>query len=314
MNPSAISATQSEERFLTIMSKDQTEIYAEARGDASKPAVVFIHGFSMSLIVWESIFEDPKWLAQFYLVRYDIRGHGRSGKPTDEASWASERLAEDFFAVVEQFNLNKPFVVGWSLGGTYITDILSVKPASYLSGIVYINAVPAMGAVVAACGTGKYSKFTEDHEMYSFSLKLPYLYVAQVLATLPPLMQFTDVNDYQENALKFVSMIAAKMPYHLYLACLGSFIAQPRASTIAMLSRSNDITGLLKAGREENLPLLVIISEKDQAINWEGTLNAIEGWKDLKVVRYAEGDHMPWLAYPDSLRDEISGWVKDRLD
>ncbi|KAL0066388.1 hypothetical protein AAF712_006647 [Marasmius tenuissimus] len=289
MNGSAVSH-QSKGRFVTLKSKDQTEIFAEARGDASKPAVVFIHGFSMSLIVWDTIFDDAKWVEQFYLVRYDVRGHGHSGKPTDDASWASERLAEDFFAVAEHYKLAKPFVVGWSLGGTYITDILAAKPPTYLSGIVYINAVPAMGAIMASCGT------------------------AQVLATLPSLMQFENVNAFQENAIRFVSLIAARMPYRLHLACLGGFLAQPRAVTIALLSRTHDTNGLLKAGKEANLPLLVIIGEKDEAINWEGTMSAVEGWKDLKVVRYADGDHMPWLAHPNQLRDEISDWIKTKVN
>lgn len=46
-------------------------------------------------------------------MRYDTRGHGRSGKPDDEASWESERLADDFDAVITGFNIVKPFVVGW---------------------------------------------------------------------------------------------------------------------------------------------------------------------------------------------------------
>ena len=134
------------------------------------------------------------------------------------------------------------------------------------------------------------------------------------MATLPSLMQFENVNAFQEDAIRFVSMIAAKMPYHLHFACLGSFLAQPRAVTIALLSRTNDSTGLLEAGKEGKLPLLVVIGEKDEAINWEGTLSAIEGWKDLKVVRYVDGDHMPWLAYPDQLRNDISAWMKTKLN
>jgi pimeloyl-ACP methyl ester carboxylesterase len=49
----------------------------------------------------------------FTEVRYDVRGHGRSSKPTDEASWESKRLAEDFDVVIEAFKLDKPFVLGW---------------------------------------------------------------------------------------------------------------------------------------------------------------------------------------------------------
>lgn len=46
-------------------------------------------------------------------IKYDVRGHGRSDKPTDKASWKSKRLAEDFDAVVQAFKVVKPFVIGW---------------------------------------------------------------------------------------------------------------------------------------------------------------------------------------------------------
>ncbi len=115
---------------LVLISADGTKIYADATGDFTKPAIVFIHGVSLSSVVWNDIFHDPKWTDLFYLVgtsvcflatvlticwqvRYDTRGHGRSGMPTSPSAWESKRLAEDFDAVVEGFNLRRPFVLGW---------------------------------------------------------------------------------------------------------------------------------------------------------------------------------------------------------
>jgi pimeloyl-ACP methyl ester carboxylesterase len=114
---------------MILQSVDGTAIYAEAVGDPSKPALVFIHGFSMSCIAFDAIFADQQWNSAAYLVRhpipflpitadlikvrFDLRGHGRSGRPVDEESWESKRLAEDFAAVVDGFKLNKPFVLGW---------------------------------------------------------------------------------------------------------------------------------------------------------------------------------------------------------
>lgn len=46
-------------------------------------------------------------------VRYDVRGHGRSGKPEEDEAWEWKRFAEDFDAVVEAYKLHKPFVAGW---------------------------------------------------------------------------------------------------------------------------------------------------------------------------------------------------------
>ena len=53
-----------------VTSADGTRIYSEAVGDPSKPAIIFIHGFQLSSIAFDSIFDDPKWTDKLYLVRW----------------------------------------------------------------------------------------------------------------------------------------------------------------------------------------------------------------------------------------------------
>ena len=114
-----------------VTSADGTRIYTEAVGDPTKPAVIFIHGFQLSSVAFDPIFDDPKWTDKLYLVcqlglctcyaltlgsrqiRYDTRGHGRSDKPTDDVYWTSNRLAEDFDAVMQKHKAVRPFVAGW---------------------------------------------------------------------------------------------------------------------------------------------------------------------------------------------------------
>jgi hypothetical protein len=135
---SAVSASLRDDTRMLI-SADGTEIYANAIGDPSNQAIVFIHGFVWSLMAFDDIFTNPHWTNQFHLVRflvssmcsrlnevpimyhtlrvtkvrYDVRGHGRSGKPDADEAWESKRFAEDFDTVVNAFKLRKPFVAGW---------------------------------------------------------------------------------------------------------------------------------------------------------------------------------------------------------
>ncbi|KAJ7641579.1 Alpha/Beta hydrolase protein [Roridomyces roridus] len=268
-----------------LKSADGTEIYAQATGDASKPAIVFIHGFSMNSFVFDSIFADPEWIAHVYLVRYDVRGHGRCAQPTDEPSWESRRLADDFEAVVEAFGLQRPWVLGWSLGGTFITDILSFKPATYISGIIYAGALPYMGPTLAKVGT------------------------PACLALLPPLMQTTDVDAYREAAVAFVDLADGSLPYSFYLACLGASVIQKRAATVRLLSRTQDATGLIAAGRDAGLPMLIIHGLKDRIIVRGETLRAVEGWKNLTTVEIEDAEHFMWISQPDKFREAVLGWI-----
>jgi pimeloyl-ACP methyl ester carboxylesterase len=53
-------------------------------------------------------------------IRYDLRGHGRSGKPEVPEAHTGKRYAEDFAAVCMAFGLVKPVFAGWSWGGESI--------------------------------------------------------------------------------------------------------------------------------------------------------------------------------------------------
>ena len=99
------------ERSLT--SSDGTAIYADATGVPTNTAIVFIHGLSCTALGWEKQFADAALCASFHLVRYEMRGHGRSGKPLEEEGYTSTKIAEDFRTVCEAFGLVKPFIAGW---------------------------------------------------------------------------------------------------------------------------------------------------------------------------------------------------------
>lgn len=58
--------TRSDTRML--VSTDGAQIYANAVGDGTKQAIVFIHGFVWSFMAFDDIFNDPKWTSQLYLV------------------------------------------------------------------------------------------------------------------------------------------------------------------------------------------------------------------------------------------------------
>lgn len=66
-------------------------------------------------------------------VRYDTRGHGRSGKPTTDEAWESRRISEDFEAVCKEFDIKEAFVLGWSVGCELILFNISVKRARKLT-------------------------------------------------------------------------------------------------------------------------------------------------------------------------------------
>jgi pimeloyl-ACP methyl ester carboxylesterase len=89
------------------------KLYYEIAG-AGEP-LVFVHGFTLDTRMW-----DDQWevFAETYLVvRYDVRGFGRSDVPS--SSYANY---VDLDAVVQHLELERPHVVGLSMGGGIAID------------------------------------------------------------------------------------------------------------------------------------------------------------------------------------------------
>ena len=107
------SQAEPRERVRMLTSPDGTKIWAESAGDTSKPAIVFVHGLSCTALGWDEQFADAGLRHSFHLVRYEMRGHGRSGKPLEEAGYESIKIAQDFRTVCEAFGVVKPFMAGW---------------------------------------------------------------------------------------------------------------------------------------------------------------------------------------------------------
>ena len=79
-------------------------------GNASGPAIVFIHGWSQSYMCWLNQL-DSNLAKDFRLIALDLRGHGLSDAPlAQEAYTSSESWAGDINAILNHFQLEKPTI------------------------------------------------------------------------------------------------------------------------------------------------------------------------------------------------------------
>ena len=94
-------------------------IYYEAMGKG--PAVVLIHGGLVDSRLWDAQMKPLS--KRFRVVRYDIRGYGRSPAPTGEYY-----PLEDLRALLDFLKIDKATFVGLSLGGIIAADFALEHP------------------------------------------------------------------------------------------------------------------------------------------------------------------------------------------
>jgi 3-oxoadipate enol-lactonase len=88
-------------------------IHFEVEGDASKPVLMFCNSLGTTLHMWDG--QMPEALKHFRVVRYDRRGHGKSGVPA--GPYNMEMLGRDALAVMDAAKVDKINWCGLSMGG-----------------------------------------------------------------------------------------------------------------------------------------------------------------------------------------------------
>jgi NAD(P)-dependent dehydrogenase (short-subunit alcohol dehydrogenase family)/pimeloyl-ACP methyl ester carboxylesterase len=90
-----------------VTGADGVRLCVAESGDEGRPVVVLLHGYPDSKEVWTAV--GGLLADRFRVVRYDVRGHGRSGVPKPlRGSFTLEKLTRDFLAVADAVSPDRP--------------------------------------------------------------------------------------------------------------------------------------------------------------------------------------------------------------
>jgi len=109
-----------------------TKLFYEMKGKGE--AIVFIHSGGFDRRVWDDQFNT--FSEHYKVVRYDVRGYGKSIPPTKPYS-----DEEDLYQLLKFLNIPKAHVVGMSMGGRIAIDFTITHPEMVASLIPVSSAV-----------------------------------------------------------------------------------------------------------------------------------------------------------------------------
>jgi pimeloyl-ACP methyl ester carboxylesterase len=95
--------------------------------------VVLVHGYTQTL--------DSNWIdtgvfanlaKDHHVIAFDLRGHGKSGKPHDPAAYGRE-IVQDAIRLLDHLKIPQAHLVGYSLGASIVAKLLTTDPNRFLT-------------------------------------------------------------------------------------------------------------------------------------------------------------------------------------
>src|SRR5215204_4809744 len=99
-------------RFIDL---DGVRVHYQEAGNVAHPALVLIHGFASSTLVWSKVFLDLA-AAGFRVIAVDMLGYGYSGKPRN-CEYTIDGQAAMLTQLLDRLDIKRAVIVGSSYGG-----------------------------------------------------------------------------------------------------------------------------------------------------------------------------------------------------
>lgn len=260
------------------------ELHAREWGNPAGRPILFIHGWSQSLVCWANQYHSSL-AKEFRLVAFDNRGHGLSGKPLEAEHYHDAALwADDVAAVIDQLRMERPVLVGWSYGGFIVCDYLRQHGQDAVSGIDLVCAAVTLheSAFGTLIGPGFLEPFS-DATSLDLAANIDGMRRFVRHCTAEPLSQ-----DELEVVLAWNMAVPPQVRGHL-----GS----------RKINSDDVLTSL-------NLPVLVTHGREDSVVLPETAEHVLKVCPSAEPSWYDGIGHSPHIEAPARFNEELSALVR----
>ena len=249
-------------------------LHHQVEGDG--PWLAMSHGMACNLSAWDDQCEALR--KSFRILRYDTRGHGRSGAPAGE--YTMDDLAEDFRALLDALNIGKVAFLGLSMGGM-IGLAFALKYPDRLAGLIAANCTSGYGPPYAAAWTQRIASVTADG--------------MEAMVT-PTLGRFFTEGFLRANSLgvrKTAEMIR-RTPLQGFIGCCHALAAADMSARLP----------------EIRVPTLLMAAEKDIAVTVETVRGMHEAIRGSKLAIISNAAHLSNVEQPNAFTNEALSFLK----
>jgi pimeloyl-ACP methyl ester carboxylesterase len=258
-----------------IKSASGISLAAVQAGNTQGPQILFIHGFSQSYLSWEKQLSDPDLLRRFQLVAFDLRGHGRSDKPSEVFGYTSEAWADDIAAVIAATGGRRPVLVAWSMGGAVVASYVKYHGVSSIAGINLV-ASPAIFSGVVDFGPDDRRKTIQR----------------QFIAG----MQSEDIEANRKATRTFVRMLTAKARSKIEMEVIIAYnMLTPAYARRALIAGSSEWYNFADLVSALTVPVCVTHGTADDLLPYENSVSTKEAISGSAISTYEGIGHAPFL-------------------
>ena len=132
-------------------------------GDRLKPALLLLHGFPQSHVMWHRLAQQLEH--DYFLVLPDLRGYGDSSKTPglpDHSNYSKRNMARDMALVMDTLGIDKFYLCGHDRGGR-VAHRLALDHAARVIKLCVIDIAPTLDMYSGNTLTAPYMEFARAY-------------------------------------------------------------------------------------------------------------------------------------------------------
>lgn len=260
---------------------NDVNLYYEIYGEGVP--LVLIEGLAQNINMWKYQIENLK--DHFKIVAFDLRGNGKSDKPI--SGYSVDIFADDTIGLIRELKLEKPNILGVSLGGFVALKILHKYGKEIDKGILVNTAyggpnyIPPSMDVLNIMLTGGGGKTPFEKGFNSLALGFTEKFVKEKREIIEEI-----VNSLLENP----------QPPYAY---------QGQAMAGASFNMEKEV-------KEIENEVLVIIGEKDKVVPKQNGINLKNSLKNSKLHIIKDAGHLCFIEKPEEFNEVVKNFLLGR--